>query len=235
MRVGLIGFGAIGQQVARGVRDTGDELVAVLVRQPRAPGGVPFVEHVAELLARRPEVVVEAAGRAALQAYGEVVAQSGATLISGSAAALLDEAFRARLVAACEGAGRRAYFPSGALGGLDALGAAALGELEAVRVRVVQPGWAARTLFRGDAVAATARFPDGLNVAAAAALVAQRPVEVELAEAPGGRRLELYAKGAFGEFRSELSVPAAGVPEAHIVALSLLAALRRLGAPIVVG
>src|SRR5262249_45422233 len=34
LRVGLIGFGAIGQPVASGVDAAGDELVAVLVRRP---------------------------------------------------------------------------------------------------------------------------------------------------------------------------------------------------------
>ena len=152
-------------------------------------------------------------------------------LISVSAAALLDRPFRARLEALCRRHRPRVYLPTGALGGLDALGAATAGGLTHVAVRVVQPGEPA-VLFSGEARAGVAQFPDRLNVAALTALVAKQPVELELAQAPDRRELGLSARGAFGEFTFALTPTLQPDRLSHIVALSVLASLRSLRQPI---
>jgi len=130
MRVGLLGFGVIGQQVAEGLAATGVEVVAVLTR--RASGHPVGVPDIGAFLAARPEVVVEAASASAVSAYGESIVASGADLIVASAAALLDAALREGLEAACRASGVHVYVPAGALCGVDALAAAAVGGLDAV-------------------------------------------------------------------------------------------------------
>jgi predicted dinucleotide-utilizing enzyme len=67
-----------------------------------------------------------------------------------------------------------------------------------------------------------------LNVAALTALAANHAVDLELRQSPDGRQLELSAQGVFGEFSFRINPQ----PRPHIVALSLLATLRRLTAPI---
>jgi aspartate dehydrogenase len=289
LRAGLIGFGAIGRQVAEGIatgRGGEVELCAILTRgshvlphrddriglvseeqssESRAsPSGAalpdapmlseampvapmltgeavpvaPMVTDFAAFLARQPEVVVEAASADAVLAYAEPILQSGASLIVASSSALVDAAVRSRLEAACRQAGARVYVPAGALAGLDALTAAATAGVDAVALRVIEPGASARQVLHGSALEAAAALPDRLNVAATAAL-ALKPgtdVTVRLEQAVGDvRSIELSARGAFGEFSARLQPRVRADQLSHIVALSLVAALRRLQQPLWIG
>jgi aspartate dehydrogenase len=225
MRVGLLGFGAIGQQVAeglaRGVAGPDVVLSAVFTRQP--VGYTDFDEFLASGL----NVVVEAASASAVSAYGVSIVASGADLVVASSAALADVGFRERLEAACRANGARVYVPAGALCGVDALGAAAVGGLDAVSLRVVDPGVDADTAFSGPASEGALRFPSRLNVAATVALALGGDASVTLSH--GSRReITLTARGAFGEFTASIRPEPRKDQLSHIVALSLLATLREL-------
>ena len=232
MRVGLIGFGTIGRQVADGILAglAGDvTLCAVLVRRSRDEA-VPLVTDLAAMLGCAPEVVVEAASSDAVTVYAERVVETGATLILASAAALVDAALRMRLEAASRRSGAKVIVASGALVGVDALAAAAVGGLDEVALRVVEPGSQSHVVFAGSVADGARRFPSRLNVAATIASIADGSVVLE--QQPGEKRvLEMRASGSFGEFRSELQPNLT----THIVALSLLASLRRLQQPVQLG
>jgi aspartate dehydrogenase len=238
VRVGLIGLGAIGLQVALGIDAGvvgGAQLVGVLVRQAR-PGQAraPVLTELDAFLATGPEVVLEAAGPAAFAACAEPIVSSGASLIAASGSALGDLALRARLEAACTRYGTRIYLPAGAVGGLDALAAAAVGGLEDVDLRIVESGDDDRLIFRGVGLDGVHQFPSRLNCAAAVAFVAERDVRLALSSGRE-RKIELSARGAFGDLLVRIHPTPNPDRLSHIVALSLLAALRRLQQPIVVG
>jgi aspartate dehydrogenase len=246
MRVGLIGFGAIGQQVAAGIASglAGDvDLVAILTRNARSPARIEMLTSFTEFLATRPSFVLEAASAAAVSAYAESIVSSGASLILASSSALVDTAFRRRLEAACRSSGARIYVPAGALAGLDALGAAAAGGLEEVTLQVTEPRYGSesrRVVFQGSALEGARLFPTRLNIAATAALTMDRDLEVELVEdVEAGdhhpRSIELRARGAFGEFSARMEPAPKRDQLSHIVALSLLATLRRIQQPIQIG
>ena len=231
MRVGLLGLGAIGQQVADGLGAPDFEVVAVMTRQPRVHPVA--VTDANAFLAARPDVVVEAASASAVSAYGESILAAGVDLVVASSAALVDSALRARLEAACRVSGARVYVPAGALCGVDALAAAAVGGLEGVSLRVVEPG-GGHAVFDGSAVEGAHRFPSRLNVAATSALAIGADLPVILI---GGARREitLTAQGAFGEFTASMWPEPRKEQLSHIVALSVLATLRRLGQPLQIG
>ena len=238
--VGLIGFGAIGHQVAQGIASgaAGDtRLVGILVRKAQERmSTVPVFTDLAAFLATRPQVVLEAAGPVALAGYAEPILSSGAVLIAASAGALLDPALRTRLETVCRQHRSRLYVPAGALGGLDALAAAAVGGLDEVTLRIVEPGDAEQVIFCGDALDGAQRFPARLNVAVAASLAAAGGVQVELSQQRVDQRaIELTARGAFGDMRIQLNLRPAPNRVSHIVALSLLSTLKRLQQPLVVG
>ena len=270
LRVGLIGLGAIGRQVAEGValgRAGEVELCAILTRRPRVAGTVsasppgepprgttapragevfraplpstaPILTDFAAFLSFRPSIVVEAASAAALTTFAEPILQSGASLIVASSSALVDPALRSRLVAACHNKHARVYVPAGALGGLDALAAAAVAGLDAATLRVVEPGngSASHSVYRGSAVEAATAFPDRLNIAATAALAAGADVTVSLEQSVAAvRSIELSASGPFGELFTRLVLEMRAEQLSHIVALSLLAALARLQQPFWIG
>jgi len=76
-----------------------------------------------------------------------------------------------------------------------------------------------------------------LNVAATAALAAGADLHVTLLQESSGvvREIELAARGAFGEFTACVRPRPQADRLSHIVALSLLATLRRLQQPIQIG
>jgi aspartate dehydrogenase len=242
LRVGLLGLGAIGRQVADGILAgrAGDvELCAVLTRRPRDQSEVaaPLMLELAPFLSTAPQVVLEAASAEAVATYAEPILASGADLVVVSAAGLVDAELRMRLDAVCQHSGARLYVATGALAGVDALAAAAVGGLDEVTLRVVEPGVERWDVYVGSALAGASQFPDRLNVAATAALAAQADMPVTLVEEPGeGRReIELTARGVFGEFRARMQPRPRTDQLSHIVALSLLATLRRLHQPLRIG
>ena len=140
LRIGLLGHGAIGSAVAAGLeagKVEGAELVAVL--DPWAPHLSLGVGSLEELLAVS-NVVVEAAGHDALREYGSKVREAGLDLLVVSVGALADEGLYQDLLSAgsknpgsknpgsksTEHKVGKLYVTTGAIGGLDTIGAAAL-------------------------------------------------------------------------------------------------------------
>jgi aspartate dehydrogenase len=255
MRVGLIGCGAIGRGVI-GLARAEDQLefVGAVVAEPgrpRGPGGPPICASVDELLGRRPEVVIEVGGHAALGSHGPAVLRAGIDLLLVSVGALADPVVEQAIVeAACAG-GSRAIVVSGAIGGLDALAAAAVGGLTSVTHTTRKPARtllgdahdldAPRELFSGSAREGALRFPESINVAAAVSLAGiglDRTVVKVIAD-PGVEcnMHEVVAHGAFGTLRFEIrNVPTDDNPRTgRLVAMSVVHALRRRRARVVIG
>jgi aspartate dehydrogenase len=182
--------------------------------------------------------VVEVASAEAVTTYAEPILRTGTSLIVASSSALVDTRVQSRLAAACRASGARVYVPAGALGGLDALAAAAVAGLDTATLRVLEPEGGSRRqrVFRGSALEAVAAFPDRLNVAATAALATGADITVSLERsAAEPRTIELSARGPFGELFSRVRPEVRMDQLSHIVALSVLATLRRLQQPFWIG
>src|SRR3546814_16828493 len=96
-RVGIIGRGAIGQPLIDALRDgrvPGHVLECVLARSRREPWEV---ERLADLLDRRPDLVIEAAGQGPVREMAAAVLAAGRDLLLFSAGALADPAPQAGL------------------------------------------------------------------------------------------------------------------------------------------
>jgi aspartate dehydrogenase len=257
-RVGLIGLGAIGASVVRIARDAhpGEiDLVAALVRDAARPrsSAVPLVPTLDELLARRPDVVVEAAGHDGLRAHGAAVLRAGIDLITVSAGALADVVLCDLLLRAAAEGHARIRVPSGAIGALDAIAAAAVGGLDRVTHTTRKPARALlpadeaagmrapRELFRGPARLGVIRFPESVNVAAAVSLagIGFDRTELVVVADPGIDRNvhEVTAEGVFGSLRFEIAnVPSDENPRTgRIVAMSVIRAILHRRATLVVG
>lgn len=259
MRVGLIGLGAIGQEVSRLVqrRAAGEvAIVAALVRdatKARAVSAPKVVATLDALLAERPEVVVEAAGHAALCAHGPRVLASGCDLLIVSVGALAERDTEEALLAAARTGGGRAVVASGAIGGLDAIAAAALGGLAQVTHTTRKPAHTLleaaeaarltgpREIFRGSAREGALKFPESINVAAAVSLagIGLDRTEVRVIADPAIARNhhEVVAEGGFGRLRFEIvNIPTEANPRTgRLVAMSIVHALRRRRAPLAIG
>ena len=118
--VGVLGHGAIGSVVAGELatgRIAGAELVGVALRAERIGDELPTGPAVGiDELIDRCDLMVEAAGQAALAAHGPDVLRAGTDLLTVSTGALSDKALFDAMVDAGPG---RLYLCTGAIGGID--------------------------------------------------------------------------------------------------------------------
>lgn len=195
MRVGIIGGGTIARLLLEHIRrgEVGrTRVVAIAGRSERSSGRslarefrVPYVTGLKGLLAKKPDVVVEAASHEAVREYGETLLKKKVSLIVLSGGALCDDAVRARLERAAGKSGALLHVPSGGIGGLDALKAACIAGVDEVTIAVTKPPAAWKgieyveksgvdldrlrepcTLYEGPAREGVPLFPANVNIAA---------------------------------------------------------------------
>ena len=190
LRVAVIGCGAIGSTVANALAAGSVEhatLTGVVVRRPDAQTIAEFPVISLEEAIALSDLIVECASVEAVRTEGLSVVAAGVDLLISSVGALVDEAFRQHIMSDQPG---QCFVTSGAMGGLDILGAASreggLSTLSLVTTKipatVVQP-WMSdaehknvlevkdpTTVFHGNVRDAIRLFPRSLNVAVALAL-----------------------------------------------------------------
>lgn len=263
--VGIGGLGAIGMAIARRLDAglPGLTLAAVSARDRLAAAErlagfavPPPVVGLAELPGLA-EVVVECAPAAVFAEVAEPTVEAGGTLMTLSCGALLQ---RFDLVERARETGARILVPSGALLGLDAVRAAAQGTITSVRMITRKPPRSLAgaphlerngidlsnldgplKVFEGSAREGAVGFPANVNVAAALSLAGIGPDETRLevwadpALDRNTHRVVVEADSARFEMAIE-NVPSPTNPgSGRITALSVIAALERLTAPLVVG
>jgi len=265
IRVAVAGFGAVGRVVAQRLDDgiPGLALTAVSARnvaqaQARLAGfsaQIPVVPL--ERLAEHADVVVECLPAAVFLQVAEPTLRAGRTLMAISAGAILDYP-QLRDLAAQHGG--RIIVPTGALLGLDAVQAAAEGVIASVRMITRKPPRglegapylvergitlnglnAPKLLYTGPAREAVKGFPANVNVAAALSLAGIGPdrTTVEIWADPA---LDRNTHTITVESDSaQLTLTIANIPSEEnprtgkITALSVIAALRKLAAPLTIG
>ncbi|HZU17117.1 MAG TPA: alpha/beta fold hydrolase [Candidatus Dormibacteraeota bacterium] len=261
LRVGVCGAGAVGRQVIEGVAlgMAGPARVVAVAHRPggetrlfdlAAHAGIALTDDPSRLPQLGAEVVVEAAGAEVARSNLVAWTAAGSDVLLLSVAALADPEFEAELRRRLRRSRGRVLVPAGAIGGLDALGAAALAGLDEVSLTTVKPQHAldgrvdgsSEVLFAGSARAAAAAFPRNMNVAATVALAAAgcgvEPMAELIADPVASHnRHRLVARGTFGRIETLTeNLPSPDNPRtSYLTGLSALAALRRLREPILVG
>jgi aspartate dehydrogenase len=258
LRVAIAGYGAIGRSVAAAILAgiPGVELVAIGVRTPIEPPAPNVAVLPSDCLADVADLVVECAPAAALPAIAEPVLRAGRTLMVFSCGALLRHPELTRLASAHGG---RILVPTGALLGLDAVLAAAEGDIRSVRMVTRKPpgGLAGAPhllqhgidvsrlseplrVFAGSAREAAIGFPANVNVAAALSLAGIGPdrTAIEIWADPAVdrniHRITLESDAARLEMVIE-NVPSENPRTGRITAQSAVALLRKLCAPVAIG
>jgi aspartate dehydrogenase len=208
-KVGLIGCGAIGTVLAETIERklvVCDELVVYDVDATKAEklkGSLNFpvkiVASIDELLACNPKVVVEAASQQAVREYYDKILAVDVDLIVMSTGALLS----------LNTENRKVHFPSGAIGGLDALSSAALAGVDEVTLTsrknpkaLGKNNTEESIVYEGYAEEAARLFPREMNVAATLALtVKPAKVKVRVISDPTVKRNthEIQVRWRFGE------------------------------------
>jgi aspartate dehydrogenase len=264
LRVVFIGYGAINSRVGELLKKRGVpvEIVGVATRddpaeRARIPQGVKFLASPAELAALKPDLVVEAAGRAAIDAWAPAALAAAPCTIIASTSAFTDDALLPRLVAIAEKHGSRIVLPSGAIGGIDAIASAATLGLDSVVHEIVKPpvawkGTQAETLldldalterkvfFTGSARDAASRYPQNANATVVTSLagIGLDKTRVELVADPAVQRNghRITAEGGFGRMTIQLeNNPLATNPKSsELTALSLVRLIEQQTRPLTI-
>jgi aspartate dehydrogenase len=251
-RLVFIGWGAINSRVGALLRqrETPVEIAAIAtIDTPQAraelPHGVAFLGSPDELAALKPDLVVEAAGRAAISQWAPAALAASPAMITASTSAFSDDGLLAWLTELAERNGSRVELPSGAIGGIDAIASAAVLGLDEVVHQIVKPprAWKntpaeqlvaldslnKRTVFfTGSARQAAATYPQNANATVVTSLagIGLDKTRVELIADPAstmnGHRI--VASGAFGRLDITLeNRPLAANPKSsELTALSLV-------------
>ena len=266
VRVAVGGFGAIGKVLAealdRGI--DGLSLVAVSARDTKRAAAamaefattVPIVPL--DRLWEDADIVVECAPAKHLRAVAEPALTNGRTFVTLSCGALLDNL---DLVDLAREHGGRILVPTGALIGLDAVQAAALGGgIRSVQMITRKPPSGlegapylvdngidvsglntAKLVFAGNAREAARGFPANVNVAAALALAGIGPerTTIEIWADPAVtrniHRIEVEADAARFSMQIE-NVPSLENPRTgRLTPLSVIALLRKLTSSLAIG
>lgn len=248
MDVVLIGFGAIGQAIYR--RLQGSALITVSHVVVRAAGlekAISVIEDMSATIRVVTEVplgaqlCLECAGHEALSSHVIDALRHGVECAVLSTGALAQAGLPERLSDAALQGGTQVHLLSGAIGGMDALGAARLGGLDEVTYTGRKPpaSWSpapastreATVILQATAREAARLYPKNANVAATVALagLGLDQTQVRLISDPSitDNVHEIHAKGAFGEMKIEFrGKPLADNPKTS--ALTVLSALRFL-------
>lgn len=261
MKLALIGNGAIAKLVTQFCAARADRYTVTgalgLPTDVTSVGAHPIVRTLPELLAAKPDLVVECAGHGAIKAYGAKILESGLDLVVVSTGSLADQALWDELQAAAKKSGARIKLPAGALPGVDSLASGKLAGIDRVELKSSKPplAWtgtpaekshdlksitAPTPIFTGNAREAALAFPKNANVAATAALagIGFEKTKITLIADPdvtqNVHRLE--ADGGFGSLRLEIKAnPSPDNPKtSHMAALSIMRLLENETAGIVI-
>lgn len=254
MKVGIVGCGAIGSEVAKAASmmegvdavhlfDIDPDATAHLKGLPRAK-----VARSAKALVEACDLVVEAANKGVVQGPVRDALALGKKVMLMTIGALADDALRDELVALAKKTGGKIYLPSGAVMGVDGVKAAAEADLKSVTLVTTKPpaGLDKKTdrwtmLYSGSAREAVAKFPKNVNVAATLSLAGlgfdQTHVQVAIDPMATRNSHKVIIEGNFGRARIEVeNLPSPANPAtSYLASLSAIALLRRIVSPIEIG
>lgn len=245
-RIAFIGMGAIGQDVKRELMPLFEAINAEILVLRRQQGSA----TIEDLLAFKPQLVIETASQKAVKSYLPDCLRSGATVVITSVGALADTKLYLELQQLATQHNARMIVPSGAIGALDYIKAvrhapdlkityesrkpvaAWLPELQALGVST-ESIKDELLLFEGSASEAAKRYPQNLNVAATLALAGagMEATEVQVFVDPALQQNKhtIYVSSQFGDMKMEITnTPSPSNPKSSwVVAQSVRSVIER--------
>lgn len=254
LKIGLIGCGAIGTEIAKAI-DCGEidaRLVAVCDHNPATVIALidslktkPIKARLDELVSLS-DLVVEAASQKAVPTIAKATLEKGKNLMIMSVGALADPELYRHVKSLAKENNARIYLPSGAISGLDGLKSASIGIIKKVTLTTTKNPKGlegapyirekkidlnslktATMIFEGTAAQAVKAFPANVNVAATLCLAAREgEVRVKIIADPNihVNRHEIVAEGDFGQIYTKVE----NVPFPRNPRTSYLAALSAI-------
>lgn len=259
MNIGIMGTGNIAEYLLKSInkeKQVTGIVTAVFGRNQAAGKGLAetyqtrFYRDFNSFIKSDIDIVVEAAAVEVAAAYSVPVLENGKDLIVSSVGAFADGGFLENVRETAKDHGRTVHLPSGAVGGLDLLKSAnASGGLEKVMITTrkspaslgLEGVSEEKLMFDGPAGEAIGKFPKNVNVALALSLagIGTEKTRVRVIADPSVERNThtIEAEGSFGNMTATIgNLPMPGNPKtSYLAALSVLAALKNQGNPVVIG
>lgn len=265
IKIGIVGCGSIGSFLCRKLIDIprlylwglNDILPSVAHALTRKLPGNPEVMPVDKLLTGA-DLIVETAGPGAVPAILKKALAGGKQVVILSVGGVLSVDFD--YVSLARENGGKVYFPSGALGGLDAVKAARVGRIDSVTLTTRKPPEGLKgapylmergicldnlsaplEVFSGSANEAVKAFPKNINVAATLSLagIGAEKTAVRILADPNTRfnSHEITVEGDFGKITSRTeNTPSPNNPKtSYLAALSTVALIRQLASSCKIG
>ncbi|MFQ5913963.1 MAG: aspartate dehydrogenase [Nitrospinota bacterium] len=265
LRIGLVGCGAIGRAVAKGVEreDFPAELAGLTSRTRDSAlnlsaelASSPPVLDLPDLLAAS-DLIVEAVSPESARSVIEQTLRANRDILVLTVGALI---LHPELLELAREGENVIHVPSGAIVGLDSVKSAAMGELRRVVLTCTKSKKSFRgdpevkrqgidldslkapcVLFEGSAREAIKKFPANVNISSALSLagIGADRTWVRVVVDPQAERTvnEIEVEGEFGRFvtRAENVLSPENPKTSHLVGLSALATIRRIVDPVRVG
>ena len=254
MKLGIIGCGAIGTDVATAA-DKMKEIEGIYLYDIKKEASSKLckslkkakVKPVKDFL-NYVDVVFEAASQKAVEEYAEMIINAGKDLVIMSIGGLYDSKFKEKLEDIAREKKCKIYLPSGAVCGIDGILSASIDVIDEITLVTTKPPESLgkkinkRTvIFEGNAIDAVKKFPMNINVAGSLSLagIGFDKTKVEIVADPVVTRIshKILAHGKFGRLRAEVeNMPNPNNPRSsYMASLSAIATLKRIINPIQIG
>ena len=265
IKVGIVGCGAIGSEIARYIemQIPHMEIVAIFDILPQkskelADGLIkkPSILEITKLV-ENADLVIEAVSKDVAKETVRLACAKQKDVMVMSTGGILEDM---TLVDLARKKGIRLYLPSGAITGLDGLKAAKIGEINSVTITTRKPPLGFKgapfvvknnidlesikedtMLFEGAAIDAVGAFPANINVAATLSLagIGPKKTKVRIFACPGisSNIHEIEVVGEFGKFTTRTeNVPSPKNPRtSYLAILSALATLKQIADNVKIG
>jgi len=260
MNICIIGCGSIGSVLAKAVNKMEQvEEIYLLDKFPESAESlarvVPKATAIRDIseIPEDVELVIEAASQDAVREFSKLILESGTNLMIMSVGALIDTDLYTELREKAKEHQAIIYIPSGAIGGLDVVNAASLGEIFELSLKTSKPPLGLKNIsfitdagidvekferptvvFDGTAEEAIQRFPLNINVSSILALAgvgkARTRVRIIVDTDIERNVHEISMRGEFGQMKCTIqNKPHPQNPKtSYLAALSAIAKVKKI-------
>ena len=249
-KIGLIGFGAIGQEIYKKISKgivAGYNIVGIFsddISTKKITKDIKCNSFVM-LLKKKPTIIIEAAGVLACKDYAEKILNNNIDFICLSVCAFADKNFFKKILFLSKKVKSKIYIPTGAIAGLDAIAAASLSkEIKSVKLIQRKPPKALLTvakakhlkkpkiLFNKSARRVCKEFPKNSNIAATLSIcgIGFDKTKVIIIADPKIKKniAEIFAIGKFGKLKIILeNNPSINPKTSRLAAMSIILSLKK--------
>ncbi len=267
MKLTIIGCGSIGKTLARALEKMDEIEVMFFIDRKRTRieelekecKKVRYAGNFEDAV-EMSDLVVEAASQSAVKEYVPLALEKGKDVLVMSAGTFVDHDFKEKCRILAKQNKCRVYIPSGAVCGIEGIGAAALEEVEEIILMSYKPPDAfkgvkylkdrgidlsnlkrPKVVFNGFAKDAVHYFPNNVNVAATLSLagIGMDRTWVRIVADPKATKNthRIIAKGKFGEIECWMrNSPFPKNPKtSYLAALSLISAVKKISGSMWIG